>query len=124
MELSELTRRAVAVRARFSAAEIARGRVPWSRAELAQGFVGDVGALMKLVMAKEGRREGPAHVDSKLAHELADCLWSVLVLAEAYGVDLERAFATTMDELEAKMPTARPVSTGGAAANGEGAGLP
>jgi hypothetical protein len=28
------------------------------------------------------------------------------VLADAYGVDLERAFATTMDELEAKLPIA------------------
>ena len=61
---------------------------------------------MKLVMAKEGRREGPANLDAKLEHELADCLWSVLVLADAYGVDLERAFATTMDELEAKLPAA------------------
>jgi NTP pyrophosphatase (non-canonical NTP hydrolase) len=106
MHLSELTRRAVALRTRFAAAETARGGAPWSRAELAQGFVGDVGALMKLVMAKEGRREGPADLDAKLEHELADCLWSVLVLADAYGVDLERAFATTMDELEAKLPIA------------------
>jgi NTP pyrophosphatase (non-canonical NTP hydrolase) len=106
MHLSELTRRAVALRARFAVAETARGGPPWSRAELAQGFVGDVGALMKLVMAKEGRREGPAELDAKLEHELADCLWSVLVLADAYGVDLERAFATTMDGLEAKLPAA------------------
>jgi NTP pyrophosphatase (non-canonical NTP hydrolase) len=105
MQLAELTRRAVDVRARYAAAETARGGPPWSRAELAQGFVGDVGALMKLVMAKEGRREGSPNLDAKLEHELADCLWSVLVLAEAYGVDLERAFTTTMDGLEAKLPS-------------------
>lgn len=104
MELAELTRRAVDVRARFAAAETARGGPPWSRAELAQGFVGDVGALMTLVMAKEGRREGPVNLDAKLAHELADCLWSVLVLADAYGVDLGQAFVVTMDGLEAKLP--------------------
>lgn len=107
MQLAELTRRAVEVRARYAAAETARGGPPWSRAELAQGFVGDVGALMKLVMAKEGRREGPPNLDAKLEHELADCLWSVLVLADAYGVDLERAFAATMDGLEAKLPPAQ-----------------
>jgi NTP pyrophosphatase (non-canonical NTP hydrolase) len=106
MELAELTRRAIAVRARFAAAEAARGGLPWSRAELAQGFAGDLGALMKLVMAKEGRREGPANLDAKLAHELADCLWSVLVLADAYGVNLEHAFFATMGELEAKLPAA------------------
>ena len=106
MDLTELTRRAVEVRARFAAAEIARGGPPWSPAELAQGFAGDVGALMKLVMAKEGRREGPADLDAKLAHELADCLWSVLVLADAYGVDVGQAFLRTMRELEAKLPAA------------------
>jgi NTP pyrophosphatase (non-canonical NTP hydrolase) len=44
-----------------------------------------------------------AGVDRKLAHELSDCLWSVLVLARAYGVDLEKEFLGTMNELEEKM---------------------
>ena len=116
MELAELSRRAVAVRSRYAAVETGLGGVPWSRAELAQGFAGDVGVLMKLVMAKEGRREGPPELEAKLEHELADCLWSVLVLADAYGVNLEQAFATTMTELEAKLPAARPkaVARGGA----------
>ena len=41
-----------------------------------------------------------AEVDRKLAHELSDCLWSVLVLAHAYDVDLEQEFLRTMGELE------------------------
>lgn len=106
MDLAELTRRALDVRARYAALEKARGGVAWSRADLAQGFVGDVGALMKLTMAKDGRREGPPDLDAKLAHELADCLWSVLVLADAHGVDLEKAFLQTMAELDAKLPPA------------------
>ena len=67
-----------------------------------EGFVGDVGDLMKLVMAKEGVREIP-DVDQKLAHELSDCLWSVLVLANKYNVDLETSFLQTMDELEKRI---------------------
>jgi NTP pyrophosphatase (non-canonical NTP hydrolase) len=39
-------------------------------------------------------------LDEKLAHELADCLWSVLVLADRLGVDLGAAFAATMSDLE------------------------
>jgi len=35
-----------------------------------------------------------------LAHELADCLWSVMTLARLYDVDLEASFLATMDELE------------------------
>lgn len=67
-----------------------------------QGFVVDVGDLMKLVMAKAGARPVD-DVQAKLAHELSDCLWSVLVLAKAYDVDLEKEFVKTMDEIEAKL---------------------
>jgi NTP pyrophosphatase (non-canonical NTP hydrolase) len=63
------------------------------------GLVGDVGDLIKLVMAHKGVRSIPG-AEQKLAHELADCLWSVLVLSEMYKVDLENAFMQTMDELE------------------------
>lgn len=66
------------------------------------GFVGDVGDLSKLIMAKSGLRE-INNVDQKLAHELADCLWSVLVLASKYEIDLAYHFFKTMDELEARI---------------------
>ncbi len=106
MELKALTQRAVAVRARFAAAAAEAGRAPWTRSELAQGFVGDVGALMKLTMTADGRRDGPKELHAKLEHELADCLWSVLVLADAHGVNLEQAFLRTMKDLEKKLPPA------------------
>jgi NTP pyrophosphatase (non-canonical NTP hydrolase) len=77
-----------------------------ARAELAQGFVGDVGDLMKLVMSKEGLRTAK-NLDAALAHELADCLWSVLVLADAYEVDLASVFRRTMTRLERKLTVRR-----------------
>jgi len=69
------------------------------------GFLGDVGDLAKLVQGKAGvrPREG---LDEALAHELADCLWSVMSLADTYGVDLEAAFDRTMDELSAHLASA------------------
>lgn len=103
MQLAELSLRAAQIRARYAALETDRSGRPWSRAELAQGFVGDVGDLMKLVMAKDGLRAGPTDLDARLAHELADCLWSVLVLADACGIDLEQAFCRNMDELDKRL---------------------
>jgi NTP pyrophosphatase (non-canonical NTP hydrolase) len=100
--LAQLTARALVVPRRFNDTAPARGGRPWTREELAQGFVGDVGDLMKLVMAKAGARPA-ADLDRKLAHELSDCLWSVLVLAQAYGVDLKKEFPATMDGIEAKL---------------------
>jgi len=103
MHLAELTERAVQLRQRFAETEQARSGRAWTREEIMQGFVGDVGDLMKLVMAKSGARP-VADVDRKLAHELSDCLWSILVLAKLYDVDLEREFPATLKEIEAKLP--------------------
>jgi NTP pyrophosphatase (non-canonical NTP hydrolase) len=58
-----------------------------------------VGDLVKLVMAQNGRRN-ISDAEKKLEHELADCLWSVIVLAKAHDIDLEQAFLQTMDDLE------------------------
>ncbi|MEO6003499.1 MAG: MazG nucleotide pyrophosphohydrolase domain-containing protein [Opitutus sp.] len=86
------------IRARFAALNEKNGHRTWTREDVMQGFVVDVGDLMKLVMAKSGSRD-VTDVDRKLAHELADCLWSVLVLAQLYEIDLEKAYLSTMDQL-------------------------
>jgi NTP pyrophosphatase (non-canonical NTP hydrolase) len=100
MQFAQLSERALQVRQRFTEFEQARNGRAWTREELMQGFVVDVGDLMKLVMAKSGARP-VADVDRKLAHELSDCLWSVLVLAKLYDVDLEKEFLATMNSVEA-----------------------
>jgi len=73
------------------------GRV-WTTAELALGFVGDVGDLAKLIQANAGVRR----IDdckAKLGHELADCLWSIIVLANKCGIDLEAEYFKNTREL-------------------------
>lgn len=99
MHLTELSDRAMEIRARFAAFEKAKSGREWTREEVMQGFVVDVGDLTKLVMAKSGIRHVD-DVDQKIAHELSDCLWSVLVLGRLYGVDLEKEYLATMNELE------------------------
>jgi NTP pyrophosphatase (non-canonical NTP hydrolase) len=69
------------------------------------GFVGDVGDLSKIIMAKNGHR-AMDDIDEKLKHELSDCLWSILVLANYYDIDLESQFVKSMDELEARVDKA------------------
>lgn len=102
MDLAQLSDRAMQIRAAFAAREQTRSGRPWTREEIMQGFVGDVGDLMKLVMAKAGTRP-IADADRKLAHELSDCLWSVLVLAKLYDVDMEKEFLVTMAALESDL---------------------
>lgn len=99
-EMAQMRQRARAIRQRYAEWETAQYGRPWTAYELALGFVGDVGDLAKLVPAVAGMRAIPDARD-KLAHELADCLWSVFILADMLDVDLEAAFARTMDDLEA-----------------------
>ena len=106
MDFGELARRAAEIRKQYRDFEAAKYGRTWTDEEIALGFVGDVGDLVKIIQAKNGVRLMP-DVDERLAHELADCLWSVLVLAEAYGIDLEQAFIRTMDELEQNLKQAK-----------------
>jgi len=99
MEFKRLAERAAEIRSQYDEFERSRYGRSWTDEEIALGFVGDVGDLMKLVQAKNGIRATP-DLDERLAHELSDCLWSILTLAVAYGVDLEQAFVHTMNQLE------------------------
>ncbi|WBC14928.1 nucleotide pyrophosphohydrolase [Micromonospora sp. WMMA1998] len=107
MDLESLRRRAVAIADSYDRHNIAAGRAVWNTGDLALGFVGDVGDLAKLVMAVDGRRE-IANARERLGHELADCLWSILVLADRYGVDLAAEFARMTAGIEEHLGNRRP----------------
>ncbi|WP_250000964.1 MazG nucleotide pyrophosphohydrolase domain-containing protein [Actinoplanes sp. M2I2] len=104
MDLADLQGRALETAALYDRHNVAAGRRPWTPDQFMMGFVGDVGDLAKLVMAAEGVREIPGGRE-QLGHELADCLWSVLVLAQRYGVDLEAEFARMTDGIEQYLQT-------------------
>jgi NTP pyrophosphatase (non-canonical NTP hydrolase) len=99
MEFKALQQRAVKIREQYAELERREYGRAWTKSDIALGFVGDVGDLVKLVMAENGLRS-IRDARPKLAHELADCLWSILVLAYLHDVDLEQAFLLNMDELE------------------------
>lgn len=102
MDLAQLQQRATAISELYDRHNAAAGRNAWTTADLALGFVGDVGDLAKLVMAVDGRRE-MEDARERLGHELADCLWSVLVLADRYGIDLAAEFAHMTDAVDAQL---------------------
>jgi NTP pyrophosphatase (non-canonical NTP hydrolase) len=102
MEFSDLMQRALHIRQQYAELEQAQLGRSWTNSDIALGFVVDVGDLMRLIMASNGTRQIP-DAEAKLAHELADCLWSVLVLAQLYHVDLEQAFLQTMNDLEQRI---------------------
>ena len=102
MDFQTLIERARTIRAKYAALEKAQYGREWTGEELMLGYMKDIGDLAKLVQAKEGVRP-TENVDEELAHELSDCLWSVIVIADKYNVDLETAFAKTMNGLETRL---------------------
>lgn len=99
MDFQNIIDRALTIRKLYKEKEKQLYGSSWTNEEIMLGFVGDVGDLAKLVMAENGKRE-IENSKEKLEHELADCLWSVIVLAKMHDVELEQSFLNTMDKLE------------------------
>lgn len=99
MEFSELASKAREVRELYEQVETRRYGRTWNTEELALGLVGDIGDLAKLIQAQAGVRD----IDqwkTKLAHELSDVLWSIMVLAQKSEINLESEFIRTMETLQ------------------------
>ena len=98
MNLSDLESAALRLNELYEQLESKRYGRSWTTQELALGFVGDVGDLAKLIQAHVGVRVIDDH-KAKLGHELSDCLWSILVLANKCGIDLEAQFVSNIREI-------------------------
>lgn len=95
-DIKVLEQRAMEIRRRYDELERQKNRQPWTAGKLARGFKKDVGELLTIVEQDMVDRK-------KLSHELADCLWSVIVIARKLDVDIERVFWTRMGELDNKI---------------------
>ena len=102
----EMQARAITVAERYKQKNARDGNLEWDASAYMAGFVGDVGDLSKLIMARSNFRNIDA-VDTKIAHELSDCLWSVIILANELNVDLEHEFEDTMKLLKARTADGR-----------------
>lgn len=102
MKLEELQKRAIEIREKYDKLNYLKRGLTWNEQQLMAGFVGDVGDLSKIITAKNGPRD-MNNVDDRLAHELSDCLWSILVLADKYRINLSIEFEKTMKELDTKI---------------------
>lgn len=108
MQFQDIIKRARTIKKAYNELNRREGNKVWSVSEYVEGFVGDVGDLMKLIMAKKGFRfSEEENVSAALKHELADCLWSVLVIADELGINLEKELAATMNKLENKITERR-----------------
>lgn len=101
--LDEAIASALKIRDHYATLQEVDGQRPWTVRDRFDGMVGDIGALAKLLMAKDDIRRGPKNLDEEIEHEVNDLFWSVLVLANEAGVDLAETFPKAMDELRARI---------------------
>lgn len=95
MIINDLQIKALGIREKYKQLEIKKWGKEWNNTQLAQGFVKDTNDLLKLIKNNENT--------DKLKHELVDCLWSILVLADKLNINLEESFFTEMDKIEKKL---------------------
>jgi len=72
----------------------------WTYLQYMEGLVGDSGDLMKMLMAKANLRSYKGNLDKDIAHELSDCLWSILMISQELGMNIEEEFSKNMAELK------------------------
>lgn len=101
-DLQALQNRAIEIQQKYRLLNSQNGHGVWDVSAYTQGLVGDVGDLMKLIMARENLRSAD-DIDHKISHELSDCLWSILVIASELHIDLSDAFNRNMNDLEERI---------------------
>lgn len=94
--IDELQSRALEIRSKYEIYETKKYGKSWTVEQLIQGFSKDVSDLQQIINSDPGNIQ-------KIHHELRDCLWSILVIASKLGVDIEKAFFKTMDELDIRL---------------------
>ena len=103
MNLKELSKKAEKIKLRYEELNRIHGKKPWSVAEYGHGLMGDVGDLVKLILQQKSSRGNRRELNKKIRHELADCLWSVIVIAQELDVDLEKEFLINLEYLQQKL---------------------
>lgn len=95
------------VRNAYDALNKTQGQEIWNANDYMDGLIGDIGDLHKLVMAYNGKRQYKAKdnksLNQAIGHELSDIIWSVVVLAKEFDIDLEDAVLSNMSELKSKL---------------------
>ncbi len=97
--LNDARDEALAVRALYEILERRFNGQTWTLHEIMIGFSNDVGYVGRLLLANEGTWPVDGDPRAELEHKLSESMWWLFVIADRLGIDLDEAFATTMDHI-------------------------
>jgi NTP pyrophosphatase (non-canonical NTP hydrolase) len=99
-DFEKMTERALEINNRYKKIEPKE----WKLEQDLMGLVKDVGELSEKLMIFEGYRKGfDGKIKESIGHELSDVLFSVMVIADKTGIDLEKSFWKTMNEVKERI---------------------
>jgi hypothetical protein len=99
--LARASAQALSVRALYETLEERFNGKTWSLPELMIGFSNDVGYIGRLLLATDGVWPVEGDANAELKHKLAESLWWTFVLADKLNIDIDQAFAETMETISA-----------------------
>lgn len=97
--LAAAREQALAVRSLYEVLEQRFNGKTWSLHELMIGFSNDVGYIGRLLLAHEGTWSIDGDPRTELEHKLSEAMWWTFVLADRLGIDIDDAYAQTMDRI-------------------------
>jgi NTP pyrophosphatase (non-canonical NTP hydrolase) len=103
LTFNEVVERVIEIRNLFEKFEKKSIGKIWGKEEIMLGLVTDVGDLARLVLSKEGFRATTKDLDKALRHEMADCLWAIIILSVKYDIDLCGSLIEMSDDIKVKL---------------------
>ncbi|PJE57839.1 MAG: hypothetical protein COU81_03920 [Candidatus Portnoybacteria bacterium CG10_big_fil_rev_8_21_14_0_10_36_7] len=100
MEVEDLSKLARDIKIAYDELHREEDKEVWRAKDYAQGFIGDVGDLNKWILNYSKKPTKELH--KKICHELADCMWSILVIAHELNINMEREFLINLEYLKQK----------------------
>ena len=102
MTLKELNERTRKIKQGYESLRKSRGENVWLTSDYAQGLVGDVGDLMKLVSERR-RKGGSKKLDRAIAKELSDCFYMIVAMSQELNIDLVKEYEINLEFLEQQL---------------------
>lgn len=96
MDLGQLTDKTIKVTKKFP--------VKWNKRTRFIDLVEEIGEIANAILVKEKQKpKATLHRDNSLPDALSDTLYDLLMLAYAYGIDLEKEYLKMLKRLEKRI---------------------
>lgn len=103
IDFSKAVERSTKIRKLYHHLERQHHEKEWTVEEDALAFLTDAGLVGRLTMSQQGRWTTNGDTIPELEHNLGECMWWLIVLAERMDIDISEAFEKFLSKTEKKL---------------------